>query len=92
MEADLAFAQAIMDAINGFNKLERYVMKAAIATDPRLHYILLLYAMLYTDRVGKLWNCDEDGNKARDRISIISIKPIRYLYHFNRYNRLSILK
>jgi hypothetical protein len=30
--------------------------------------------------------------KARDRISVISIKPIRYLYRFNRYNRLSILK
>jgi len=62
MEADLAFAHAVMDVINGFNELERRAMMAAIVADPRLHCILLLYDMLYTGRVGELWYFDEDGN------------------------------
>ena len=62
MEADMAFAHAVMDAINGFNELERLAMKPAIVADPCLHCILLLYDMVYTDRVGDLWYFDEDGN------------------------------
>ncbi len=34
MEVDPAFAQAVMDAINGFNELERLAMRAAILADP----------------------------------------------------------
>ncbi len=41
-----------MDAINGFNELERMAMRAAIVADPRLHCILPLYNMLYTNREG----------------------------------------
>ncbi len=62
MEADPDFAQAVMDAINGFNELERLAMRAAILADPRLHRILPLFDMLYTDREGELWYFDEDGN------------------------------
>jgi hypothetical protein len=62
MEADLTFAHAVMDVINGFNELERQTMRAAILADPRLHCILPLYDMLYTDKVGELWYYDEDGN------------------------------
>jgi hypothetical protein len=40
MEADPAFAQAVMDAINGFHELERLAMRVAIVADPRLHCIL----------------------------------------------------
>jgi len=54
MEADHAFAHAGMDAINGFNELERQAMRAAIVADPRLHCILPLYDMLYTDKEGEL--------------------------------------
>jgi len=64
MEADPAFAQAVVDAINGFNELERLAMRAAIMADPRLHRILPLCDMLYTDREGELWHFDEDGNLA----------------------------
>jgi hypothetical protein len=46
MEADPDFAQAVMDAINGFNKLERQARRATIPADPRLHCILVLYDML----------------------------------------------
>jgi hypothetical protein len=61
MEADPAFAHAVMDAINGFNELEREATRAAIVADPRLHCILPLYDMLYTDREGELWYYDESG-------------------------------
>ena len=54
MEADLAFAQAAMDDINGFNQLERQAMRAAIVADIRLHCIFPLYGMLYTGREGEL--------------------------------------
>jgi hypothetical protein len=50
-----------MDAINGFNELERQEMRIAILADPCLHRILALYDMLYTDMVGELWYFDEDG-------------------------------
>ena len=62
MEADPPFVQAVMDAINGFNELERLAMRAAILADPRLHRILPLFDMLYTDREGELWYFDEEGN------------------------------
>jgi len=62
MEANLAFAQAVMDVINGFNEFKRQAMRAAIVADPRLHCILPLYDMLYTDREGELWYFDEHGN------------------------------
>ena len=61
MEADPAFSHAVMDAINGFNELEREAMRAAIVAGPRLHFILLLYDMMYTDREGELWYYDENG-------------------------------
>ena len=62
MEADLAFAQSVMDVINGFNELERQATRAAIVADTRLHCIIPLYDMLYTDRDGELWYFDEKGN------------------------------
>jgi len=62
MDADPDFAQTVMDAINGFNELESQKMRADIMADPRLHCILALYDMLYTDIVGELWYFDEDGN------------------------------
>jgi hypothetical protein len=37
-------------------------MRAAIVADPRLHCILPLYVMLYTDREGELRYIDEHGN------------------------------
>jgi hypothetical protein len=46
MEADPAFAQTGMDAINGFNEPERHAMTAAIVADPRLNCILPLYDVL----------------------------------------------
>ncbi len=52
MEADSAFTHVILDAINGFNELERQAMRAAIVADPWLHCILPLYDMLYTDKEG----------------------------------------
>ena len=54
METDPGFAQAVMDAINGFNELERLAMRAALLADPRLHCLLPLFDMLYTDRDGEL--------------------------------------
>jgi hypothetical protein len=54
MEADLGFAHAVMDAINGFNELERHATRAAIVADPRLYGILALYDMLYTEIEGEL--------------------------------------
>jgi len=54
METDPSFAHAVMDAINGFNEMERQAMRAAIVADTRLHNILPLYEMLYTYRVGEL--------------------------------------
>jgi hypothetical protein len=62
MEADPSFAPAIMDAINGLNEMERHAMRAAIVADTRMHGILPLYDMMYTDIVGELWCFDEDGN------------------------------
>ncbi len=62
MEADVAFAQAEMDAINGFNEFERHATRAAIVADKRLHCILPLYELSYTDRVEELWYFDEYGN------------------------------
>ena len=50
-----------MDAINGFNELERATMQAVIVVDPRLHFILPLYDMVYTDKKGELWYFDENG-------------------------------
>jgi hypothetical protein len=44
-----------MDAINGFNELERQAMRVAILADPRIHYILALSDMMYTERMGELW-------------------------------------
>jgi hypothetical protein len=69
MEADPAFAQAVMNAINGFNELERHAMRAAIVADPRLHCILPLYDMLHTDREGELWHYDEDGTVTHTLLS-----------------------
>jgi hypothetical protein len=51
-----------MDAINGSNEIERQSMRDAILASPRLHCILALYNMLYTNRVGELWYFVEDGN------------------------------
>jgi hypothetical protein len=51
-----------MDATNGFNELERHVMRAAIVADTRLHCLLPLHDMLYTDMDGELWYFDEEGN------------------------------
>ena len=42
MEVDPEFAQAVMDAINGFNELERLAMRAMLVADPRLHCLLPL--------------------------------------------------
>ena len=69
MEADPDFAQAVMDAINGFNELERKAMRAASVADPRLHFILPLYDMLYTGREGELWFFDEEGNLTHNQAS-----------------------
>ena len=62
MEANLAFAEMVMDAINGFNELEREAMRAAIVAYTRLRCILPLYDIVYTDRDGELWYFDEEGN------------------------------
>jgi len=62
MGVDPDFAHAVMYAINGFNELERHAMRVAILAEPRIHCILALYDMMYTDRVGELWFFDEDGN------------------------------
>jgi hypothetical protein len=69
MEADPDFAQVVMDAINGFNELERHAMRAAIVANPRLHCILPLYDMLYTDREGELWFFDEEDNLTHNQAS-----------------------
>jgi len=69
MEADPAFAQTVTDAINGFNELERHAMRAAIVTGTRLHCILPLYEMLYTDRDEELWYFDEEGNLTHTLLS-----------------------
>jgi hypothetical protein len=61
MEAGLEFAQAVMDAINGFNELKRQAMRAALVADTRLHCLLPLFDMMYTDRDGELWYFDEEG-------------------------------
>jgi hypothetical protein len=58
-----------MDAINGFNELERQAMIAAIVADPRLHCILPLYDMLYTEREGGLWYYDEEGTLTHTLLS-----------------------
>ena len=55
MEVDPTFAHAVMDAINGFNELEWQAIRVPIVADPRLHCILPLYDMLYTDMEGELW-------------------------------------
>jgi len=65
MEADLDYAQAVMNAINGFNELERQAMSATIVVNPRPHCILPLYDMLYTDKDGELWFFEEDGHLTR---------------------------
>ncbi len=62
MEADLGLAHAVMDAINGFNEMDRQATRAAIETNLRLYCILPLYDVLYTDTMGELWYFDEDGN------------------------------
>jgi hypothetical protein len=54
MEVDPEFAQVAMDAINGFNELERLAMRAALVADTRLHYLLPLFDMMYTDKDGEL--------------------------------------
>jgi hypothetical protein len=69
MEADPDFAHAVLDALNGFNELERHAMRAAIVADPRLHCILPLYDMLYTNREGGLWFFDEEGNLTHNQAS-----------------------
>ena len=69
MEADPDFAQAVMDAINGFNELERNAMRATIVADPRLYCIIPLYDMLYTDKEGELWFFDEEGNLTHNHAS-----------------------
>ena len=69
MEADPDFAHAVMDAINGFNELERYAIRAAIVADPRLHCILPLYDRLYTYREGELWYFDEEGSLTHNQAS-----------------------
>jgi hypothetical protein len=50
-----------MDAINGFDEMERHTMRASIVVDVRLHNILPLFDMVYTARVGELWYFDEEG-------------------------------
>jgi hypothetical protein len=60
MDADLAFTYAIMDVINEFNELERQAMMAAIVANTRLHCVLPLYDMFYTDMEVELWYFDED--------------------------------
>jgi len=50
-----------MDAIDGFNELERQATRAAIVAHPRLHCILPLYDMVYTDREEELSYFNEDG-------------------------------
>ncbi len=77
MEADPKFAQAVMDAINGFNELERLAMRAALVADTRLHCLLPLFDMLYTDRDGELWYFDEEGVL---RHSLFSRQGIRQGY------------
>jgi len=62
MEAYLAFAQVVMDAINGFNELKRHPMRAAIMADTRLHCILPFNDMLNTNMEGELWYFDEEGS------------------------------
>jgi len=51
-----------VDAINGFDELDREVMIAAIVADKRLHRILPLLDMSYTSRVGELCYFDGDGD------------------------------
>ncbi len=69
MEADLAFPLTVMDAINGFNELERHATRAAILADPRLHFIVPLYDTEYTDRVGELRYFDENGHLSHTQLS-----------------------
>ena len=59
MEVDPEFA--VMDAISGFNELERLAMRAALVADTRLHCLLPLFDMVYTDRDGELWYFEEEG-------------------------------
>jgi hypothetical protein len=49
IEADPSLAHAFMDAINGFNEMERQAMRVAIGADVRVHNILPLFDMLYID-------------------------------------------
>jgi hypothetical protein len=62
MDAEFGFAAAVMDAINGFNELEREAMHVVIVPDKHLHRILSLYDIMYTGRDGELWYFDEDCN------------------------------
>ncbi len=74
------FAHAVMDAINGFNEVERQTMRVAILANPRLQCILALYDMLYTDRVGGLWYFDEDRNLTHTQQTrrgvLVDVQPI----------------
>ena len=54
VEANPEFAQAVMDTINGFSEVERLAMRAALVADPRLHCLLPLFDILYTDKDGEL--------------------------------------
>jgi hypothetical protein len=62
IEADPSFAHAFVDAINGFNEMERHATRLNIVAATRLHNIFPPFEMLYNDKVGKLWYFDEEGN------------------------------
>ena len=44
-------------------------MRAATVADPRLHCILLLYDILYTEKEGELWYYDEEGTLTHTLLS-----------------------
>ena len=54
MEVDPEFEQAVMDAINGVNELERLAMRASLVADTPLHCLLPFFEMVYKDRDGEL--------------------------------------
>jgi hypothetical protein len=61
LEGDLGPDASCLDAINGFNEMERDAMRASIVAHLCIHCLFPLFDMLYMDRVGELWFCNENG-------------------------------
>ena len=61
LEGELCLAACCLDAVNGFNELERDAMRASIVAHTHMHKLLPLFDMLYTDKEGELWLYDDQG-------------------------------